>query len=56
MDYFFVAQGKTTIPGVDDAEELELTDVRFSQLLQLSDEFAFDVSVSPDLFELQFVI
>ena len=33
MDYFFVAQGKTTIPGVDDAEELELTDVRFSQLL-----------------------
>ena len=32
MDYFFVAQGKTTIPGVDDAEELELTDVRFSRL------------------------
>jgi hypothetical protein len=28
MDYFFVAQGKTTIPGVDDAEELTLTDVR----------------------------
>lgn len=30
MDYFFVAQGKTTIPGVDDAEELTLTDVRLS--------------------------
>jgi myosin heavy subunit len=28
MDYYFVAQGKTTIPGVDDAEELTLTDVR----------------------------
>jgi hypothetical protein len=30
MDYFFVAQGKTSIPGVDDGEELELTDVRHS--------------------------
>lgn len=28
MDYHVVAQGKTTIPGVDDAEELTLTDVR----------------------------
>jgi hypothetical protein len=28
MDYYFVAQGKTSIPGVDDGEELELTDVR----------------------------
>ena len=28
MDYFFVAQGKTTIPGVDDAEECMLADVR----------------------------
>lgn len=27
MDYFFVAQGKTTIPGVDDGEECELADV-----------------------------
>lgn len=25
--YIYVAQGKTTIPGVDDAEELRLTDV-----------------------------
>lgn len=30
MDYVFVAQGKTTIPGVDDAEELTLTDVRIN--------------------------
>jgi hypothetical protein len=28
MDYIVVAQGKTSIPGVDDGEELELTDVR----------------------------
>ena len=28
MDYFFVAQGKTSIPGVDDGEECTLTDVR----------------------------
>lgn len=28
MDYYFVAQGKTSIPGVDDGEECELTDVR----------------------------
>lgn len=28
MDYHNVAQGKTTIPGVDDGEECELTDVR----------------------------
>jgi hypothetical protein len=29
MDYHVVAQGKTTIPGVDDGEELGYTDVRF---------------------------
>lgn len=28
MDYIVVAQGKTSIPGVDDGEELTLTDVR----------------------------
>lgn len=28
MDYHIVAQGKTTIPSVDDGEEGELTDVR----------------------------
>jgi myosin heavy chain 6/7 len=28
MDYHIVSQGKTTIPSVDDAEELGLTDVR----------------------------
>lgn len=27
-DYYFVSQGKTTIPNVDDGEELSLTDVR----------------------------
>jgi hypothetical protein len=30
MDYHVVSQGKTTIPGVDDGEECELTDVRTS--------------------------
>lgn len=30
MDYYVVSQGKTTIPGVDDAEELGLTDVRIN--------------------------
>lgn len=29
--YHYIAQGKTTIPGVDDAEELRLTDVCFPQ-------------------------
>ncbi|XP_058815441.1 myosin heavy chain, muscle-like isoform X1 [Topomyia yanbarensis] len=28
-DYMVIAQGKTTIPSVDDAEEMQLTDVRF---------------------------
>lgn len=27
QDYYFVSQGKTTIPNVDDGEELTLTDV-----------------------------
>lgn len=30
MDYMVIAQGKTSIPGVDDGEELTLTDVRHS--------------------------
>lgn len=34
-DYYVVAQGKTSIPGVDDGEELELTDVRHVRLSQL---------------------
>jgi hypothetical protein len=33
MDYHVVSQGKTTIPGVDDGEEMELTDVRRSSKL-----------------------
>lgn len=28
MDYHVVAQGKTTIPSVDDGEEMTMTDVR----------------------------
>lgn len=28
QDYYFIAQGKTTIAGVDDGEEMQLTDVR----------------------------
>ncbi|XP_011506393.1 PREDICTED: myosin heavy chain, muscle isoform X21 [Ceratosolen solmsi marchali] len=31
-DYYFVAQGKTSIPGVDDGEECELTDKAFDVL------------------------
>ncbi|XP_023245663.1 myosin heavy chain, muscle isoform X24 [Copidosoma floridanum] len=31
-DYYFVAQGKTTIPGVDDGEECDLTDKAFDVL------------------------
>lgn len=27
LDYVFVSQGKTTIPGVDDGEECQATDV-----------------------------
>lgn len=30
MDYHIVSQGKTSIPGVDDGEECELTDVRLN--------------------------
>ena len=29
-DYYFVSQGKTTIPGLDDGEELFTTDVSAS--------------------------
>lgn len=29
-DYYFVSQGKTTIPGLDDGEELLITDVSAS--------------------------
>ena len=31
-DYYNVAQGKTSIPGLDDGEELTLTDVRMSYI------------------------
>lgn len=31
-DYYFVSQGKTSIPGVDDGEELLVTDVSADHL------------------------
>lgn len=33
MDYHVVSQGKTTIPGVDDGEEMVATDVRANKLI-----------------------
>lgn len=36
LDYMVIAQGKTSIAGVDDGEEFELTDVRHSNWLVLS--------------------
>jgi len=35
-DYYFVSQGKTTIPNVDDGEECLLTDVRTRQRWRMS--------------------
>jgi hypothetical protein len=32
MDYYVVSQGKTTIPNVDDGEEMTLTDVRLPKV------------------------
>lgn len=43
MDYQVVAQGKTTIPGVDDAEEMQLTDVRTNWLRHLFCFFPFHI-------------
>lgn len=40
MDYYVVSQGKTTIPGVDDGEELELTDVRKIKLFRYNRIFS----------------
>ena len=34
MDYHVVSQGKTTIPNVDDGEEMTLTDVRHQSILK----------------------
>lgn len=33
LDYMVIAQGKTSIPGVDDGEELTLADVRSPTLV-----------------------
>lgn len=32
-DYRIVSQGKTSIPGVDDGDEFDLTDVRIGQTI-----------------------
>lgn len=44
MDYYVVSQGKTTIPGVDDDEEMTLTDVR--PITVSDDGFLFPWSLS----------
>jgi hypothetical protein len=45
MDYYFVAQGKTTIPNVDDGEELTLTDVRYLSALACLENSKLPVNV-----------
>ncbi|CAG2057217.1 unnamed protein product, partial [Timema podura] len=40
-DYYFVAQGKTSIPGVDDNEECSLTDVKMCLLSNNIQEYYF---------------
>lgn len=45
-DYYVVSQGKTSIPGVDDAEECELTDVcRSPSLVTSSGYFSFIIFI-----------
>lgn len=44
MDYHIVSQGKTTIPSVDDGEEMQITDVRTSALLIL---YLYALNLSP---------
>lgn len=46
MDYRNVAQGKTVIPGVDDGEELTLTDVIIFDSFICIDCDNFDVYLS----------
>lgn len=38
-DYYYVSQGKTTIPGMDDGEEFQLTDVRAHKTILLITHF-----------------
>lgn len=40
MDYYYVSQGKTTIPNVDDGEESLLTDVSSPSRLEKKNLFA----------------
>lgn len=49
MDYYVVSQGKTTIPGVDDGEEMTLTDVRPIKLLMMVLESPFEKHLAHDL-------
>lgn len=44
MDYYVVSQGKTTIPGVDDGEEFQMTDVRKCISVQNKTITVLDVS------------
>lgn len=51
MDYMVVAQGKTTIPGVDDGEECELTDVRPMDVPSDFLSFFFDLIIENSSFK-----
>lgn len=39
-DYHYVSQGKTTIPSMDDGEEMAAADVRFKQLNEMKYKIA----------------
>jgi myosin heavy subunit len=41
QEYHYVSQGKTTIPNVDDAEEMRLTDVSFNSHQENRSVFTF---------------
>lgn len=50
-DYHNVAQGKTSIPGVDDGEECELTDVRKKQPKNTKFDHSVDMIGSENFIE-----
>ena len=52
MDYNNVAQGKTTIPNVDDGEESMLTDVRIN-FIRLAIEFFLRVFLNSVMLKVQ---
>jgi len=45
-DYYYVSQGKTTIPGMDDGEEFQLTDVRAYEIGRIRNFLGFLVHFS----------